>query len=291
MSWIKRILFQNIYPMIFVVGLVAATPELHSISTFFVEPTPIQPVQGGSGVGITVSGDSNTTGSRKTREAAKIQPIYVPQLVVHTANSYSKVCISYKTYDASNRYSYQVELSYAQLLWNRFLLRYQLCASNASPTSLSAYAVNVWSKTYMHYLSSPTFTIPPGFGLVGAPSYVVTKFPFSQIFSNITPYGELTITANASLQLNVSSINTYSQQGPSQTKSLGPFLSPGYPWPMGGIPIEWSNPGNYSLNASLLWKAHWSLDGQSGFFSPVTTSFEIPEFQVKSLQALRTIPS
>ncbi len=290
MSWLKRAILQSMSLALLIALTVGETHTLRVLPTQFAQPTPIQPIQGGSGIGVKVTGSSGSTRSTRSPQDTQIQPIYIPELVTHTANSYAKVCITYTTYTTSNIYDYQMELSYAQTLWSRLLARYQLCTSSSSAPSLSSYLTALWSKIYMHYLSPPTFVIPPGLGVVGVPSYVVTQFPLLQTFSDATPYGELVISASASIELTVTIQSTYDQQRSIGSQTLGPFTSPGYPWPTGGIVIDWSDPGTYTVAATLLWNARWSLDGQSGLFSPVTTSYEVPRFQVESLQALRMTP-
>ena len=290
MGSIKRAILQNIYLSLAISLLVVGSHTESVLPVLFVQPIPVQPVQGGSGIGVKVTGSSGTTGSDRSSKSTQVQPIYVPELVTHTGSSYSKVCIAYTIYRTSNTYDYQMELSYAQILWSRLLPHYQLCTSSTSTTSISSYLADLWSNTYMHYLSAPTFEIPPGFGVVGVPSYVVTRFPFVQTFSNATPYGELIISARASLDLTITQQSSYSTHGSMTPSTFGPFVSSGYPWPIGGVAIHWNSPGTYSVNASLLWTAKWSLDGQSGLFSPVTTSFSVPIFQVESLQALRMSP-
>jgi len=257
--------------------------QISESKVVLIQPNPISPVQGGTGVGVVLRGGS--TSSSTGSSTVGIPPIYLPKLITHTANSFSVDCITYSVYFAPSRYDYQVELTYAQDLWSALLPRYPMCRSTTSATTnLGAYINNIWTKTYMQNLPVPNVTIPPGFGVVGIPSYVVTHFPFTLLYRAFTPYGQLTISALGSLDLTTRP--TESSDG-GRIQSLGPFFTPLQPWPLGTAVLNWGQPGFDSITASLTWSARWQLDGESGYFAPVLRQYNISNFQVEALQAVR----
>lgn len=249
-------------------------------------PTSISPSQGGAEIGVSLSGSkkqSTRESTSTTSTQSSLQPVFIPYLIAHTGSSLGTVCIAYRTYRPTNASAYYSELSYAGQMWNALLRRYNLCNTTSTKASPKALVMSLWTRTYIHKLSFPLFTIPPNYGLLNMPSYVVTKMPFNISFSDNTPLGKLVINATAALTIQVT--NTTDRN----SYSVGKFNSPGFPYPNGTIPIRWQQAGKFDITGSLVWTSTWSLGSSvSGSFAPITLTSTIHDFPVIALQAVRT---
>lgn len=231
---------------------------------------------GGVHVGVTGAGSSGRNGAPRW----SLVTIYEPYLQLHSGTYLGLPCITYNTVQLPTGQAATATLSRATALWTVLLRSYPLCIATRSsgPSSPSTLATALWQDLYSHQLPTPALSIPPGYGILNVPSYVVTSMPFSTTFKDQTPVGVLTITASAQLSL---AVDGAPLQG-------GPYSSPGLPWPQGGISIAWTRSGMVEVTAVMSWEATWSLAGQIGHFAPVSTIGNNLVFNVKTLTAVRT---
>ncbi len=142
----------------------------------------------------------------------------------------------------------------------------------------SEVADSEWSTQLIKQLPIPLPTIPPGYGVVGITSYLLTGDVTHCSLSSSTPLGELTISAKSSFEVSFDGGDQYS----------GPFETSGAPWPIGGIDHMWLNPGTHSVVVLQNWTGNWFLDGQSGELPTLQTRGDIANYLVLGLVALRT---
>ncbi len=157
-----------------------------------------------------------------------------------------------------------------------------ICKSGGgSKTNLptpSEVADSEWSTQLVKQLPIPLPTIPPGYGVVGITSYLLTGDATHCSLSSSSALGELTISAKSSYEVSFDGGDQYS----------GPFQTSGAPWPLGGIDHMWLNPGARSVVVVQNWTGTWYLDGQSGQLPTLQTRGEIANYVVLGLVALRT---
>lgn len=242
------------------------------------------------GLTVVVTGSNHSSSGGSTRNGVPTygrlyETIYVPYLTFHSGRFLSRVCVAYRTVTMPAGEAATLERAYAASLWSRLLQSRERCQPlviAVSPPiiirpSAPSLAEELWSERYSHLLPTPGFSIPPGYGVVNIPSYVVTHGPSNVDFSNFTPLGSLTIVARG--------IYYVSQDGGQVFQ--GPF-SGGDAWPTGGISLSWPGPSSVDITLKEVWRAMWYLDGSSGTFSPVTTISSLDGFKVQSLSALST---
>jgi hypothetical protein len=213
--------------------------------------------------------------------------IYVPYLVTHTGTSLAHGCVAFQAVTMPVGESAALELAYATSEWNLLLARFPRCVplqtapvSGAPSLRPPQIAATIWNDTYVHQLPNPTSVIPPGFGVVNVPSYVVTEDPTTMRFVDDTPLGTLTIVATSTYQVDDAAGNP-----------ISPSASIGSPWPNGSLVVDWPAPGTYNSIVVQSWTAQWSLDGETGAFPPLSTTAPITNFAVRSLSAVRMLPN
>jgi hypothetical protein len=142
----------------------------------------------------------------------------------------------------------------------------------------SEVANSEWSTQLIKQLPMPSPTIPPGYGVVGITSYLLSGDSVHSSLSAASALGELTISATS----------TYSVSYDGGDQYFGPYQTTGAPFPVGGIDHMWLNPGPHSVIVLQNWTGTWYLDGQSGTLPTLQTRGEIANFLVTGLVALRT---
>ncbi len=138
-------------------------------------------------------------------------------------------------------------------------------------------AANWWSATGSKQLPAPVPWVAPGWALAGNPGFLVDRAPASRSFSVPFPgLGTLSVRASSVL---------YVDWGDGQTS--GPYQPPGLPWPSGAISHVWQQAGVYTVTVTQDWFATWSLAGESGYLSGLSTTAQLPSFQVRQLVSVR----
>lgn len=245
---------------------------------------------GGGGLTVVISGSNHGSSGGTTRQSGSSSGrsyviIYVPYLTFHSGRFLSRVCVAYRTVTMQSGEAANLERAYAASLWSRLLQSRERCQPlvvAVSPPiiirpSAPSIAEELWSERYSHLLPAPGFSIPPGYGVVNIPSYVVTQGAPIVDYSNFTPLGNLTIAARGTYYV--------SQDGGQYFQ--GPFAG-GDAWPIGGISLSWTRPSSANIVLKEVWTATWYLDGSSGAFLPVSTVSSLYGFKVQSLSALST---
>jgi hypothetical protein len=243
--------------------------------------TTITTGSGGGGIVVTINGGGGS--SQSGGGSPSTVTIFLPYLTFHAGNSLAQACVAVREITMTNSYAAQLELNTAQTLWARYSTLYARCTPTAvaapPPPSPSSVASSQWEQRFLHLLPTPTFSIPPGFGVVNLPSYLVTTGERTVTFSDATAIGTLSITATS----------TYSVSVDGGKSFQGPYLE-GEPWPIGGVTLQWHKPMETHVTLLQNWIAHWSLDGQGGSFPTVVTqtsqSFKVISLTALHLQAL-----
>ncbi|MGH9206688.1 MAG: hypothetical protein ACRD1G_09050 [Acidimicrobiales bacterium] len=160
--------------------------------------------------------------------------------------------------------------------WGVLLRHYTPCANTALPPP-SAIAASWWQVHGRNLLVGPQPRIVPGYALVGKLAYLEAGTQLSQSFGDITPLGTLDITAKGRLF-----VDWGDGGGPG-----GPYSSLGGPWPTGDITHAWDNAGHFTVTVEERWTAQWSLGGDTGDLTQLSTVGSIPAFEVRQLESIR----
>ncbi|MGC8465662.1 MAG: hypothetical protein ACP5O0_07000 [Acidimicrobiales bacterium] len=275
---VRSLLILTVAVAIVMDSLWSRSLPLRTVEPSILTGTTITTGSGNGGVSVTISGGStgSQSGSKGTTAPTTIT-IYVPFVTFHAGDSLASACVSYRTITMANSYAAQLELNNAQALWARYATLFQRCTPTqvaAAPPSPGTLASSMWQQRFEHLLPTPVFTIPPGFGVINIPSYLVTEGRDTVGFTDSTALGTLSIAASS----------TYSVSTDGGATFQGPFVH-GYPWPTGGITLRWQRAGNTTVMVRQDWMARWSLDGQSGSFPMVVTTTS-ENFHVATLTAL-----
>ena len=142
----------------------------------------------------------------------------------------------------------------------------------------SEVANSEWSMQLIKQLPTPSPAIPPGYGVVGITSYLLSGDSIHASLSAESVLGELAISATS----------TYSVSFDGGDQYFGPYQITGEPFPVGGIDHMWLNPGPHSIIVLQNWTGTWYLDGQSGSLPTLQTKGEVANFLVTGFIALRT---
>lgn len=141
-----------------------------------------------------------------------------------------------------------------------------------------AYAVQFWRTIP---LPVPRPQVPPGYAVTGKPAYLVTNGTLSPPeYVDNTPLGRLTIDATGQYRVDWGDANPPVWNGPYSTE--------GEPWPDGQITHTYDYTGTYTIQLEEDWTAVWHLAGATGTLAGLHTAADIPNFEVRQLQAVIT---
>ncbi len=129
----------------------------------------------------------------------------------------------------------------------------------------------------MDLLARPEPFIAPGFALAGNPAYLQAGLPMTETFSNETPLGTLNIVATAQVFVDWGDGSGWH----------GPFGTAGGPWPGGDLTHVWDLAGTYDVAVEATWTARWSLGGQQGTLTNLSTEGTLEGFPVRELESVR----
>jgi hypothetical protein len=172
--------------------------------------------------------------------------------------------------------------------WQTLVGNYLLCPAGqpaAAPPGApaapalppAALAGSFWTLHGADLLGRPAPSIAPGYALAGKLGYLETHAPTTRQFSNPTPLGPLTISAQGSFLVDWGDGGGW----------LGPYETAGAPWPDGQITHAWDDVGRYNVGVIEVWTATWSLAGTSGSLTALRTQGGLPQFEVRQLQSVR----
>lgn len=233
------------------------------------------------------SGSTTKTPSPKSfsSQIASLVEIFIPRLIMHGGNDLKFDCITYSTIHMITGTAASLELTYASNLWSQLLAHYRQCQVIESPTTqvhptiplaASSIANQLWSQQFAHQLPNPAFSVPPGYGIVHLPSYVVTSLPLVLTFVDPTAQGTLRISVHGLIYVSFDGGELWQ----------GPYSLNGLPYPNGLISHSWQSGGEHSIVVKVVWNALWFLEGQSGSLSLTTQTSST--FSVISLVSLRS---
>ena len=126
-------------------------------------------------------------------------------------------------------------------------------------------------------LPSPKPNIDPGYAVTGLKAYLETGNSRTHTFETIpTVLGPLSITATSSYTVNWGDGTT-----------TGPHASNGGRYPDGDITHVYRDAETVDVTVTQNWTAQWSLAGQSGTITGLSSRGELPNFVVREIQAVR----
>lgn len=171
-----------------------------------------------------------------------------------------------------------------QQSWLRIVARFRPCPATpaappaAVPPSPPLVAVESWIVEGSKELPRPDLQIAPGYGITGAPSYVVDTSPLAWSATVPTPIGPLVLRARGELTVSFG----------DGSAPVGPVSYPGRPWPATTETIThtWQATGTYTIQATVSWSGTWSLDNMNGVLPALVTRGEIPAFSVRQVVGL-----
>lgn len=166
--------------------------------------------------------------------------------------------------------------------WRDLLADYPMCApyrggpgpSVAPPGALAA---TWWQTQGEDRLARPEPWISPGYALAGQPGFLEARMSLAEDFANQTPLGTLLVLAKAELEVDWGDGSGWQ----------GPYDTPGGAWPSGTVTHVWDTVGSYDVTVLARWKASWSLAGQGGHLTGLSTEGSLAGFQVRQLVAVR----
>ncbi len=233
----------------------------------------------GGGMRSLKKGNSNSDSSRTVAPPSPSRPISLGKATVDVApNPCVLVSDTLKDPFGAN----VISLASAEVVQRYLVNIFGVCKSGSGravhiPTP-SEVADSEWSTQLIKQLPMPFPTIPPGYGVVGITSYLLSGDSRHASLSATSPLGELTISATS----------TYSVSFDGGYQYFGPFQVTGAPFPTGGIDHMWLKSGPHWVIVLQNWTGTWNLDGQSGTLPTLQTRGDIANFLVTGLVALRT---
>lgn len=126
-------------------------------------------------------------------------------------------------------------------------------------------------------LPEPQPNVDPGYAVTGLRAYLETGNSTTHTFPTIsTVLGPLSISATSTYTVNWGDGTT-----------TGPHSTSGGKYPNGTITHVYGNTGVVDITVTQNWTATWSLAGQSGTISGLSSSGTIDDFVVREIQASR----
>ena len=126
-------------------------------------------------------------------------------------------------------------------------------------------------------LPQPQPSIDPGYAVTGMKAYLETGNSTTHTFEPInTVLGPLTITATSTYTVNW-----------GDGEVTGPYSDSGGAYPNGRITHVYRHARAVDIVVTQNWTAEWSLAGQSGRISGLSSSGSLPDFDVREVQAVR----
>jgi hypothetical protein len=221
-----------------------------------------------------------------------LQPVaYAPYPAI--SNSTAPACryTAYRAFTASTQAEAVSEAnsfeenSSNQQSWLRIVGRFRPCPAappappTAVPPSPPVVAVESWIVEGSKELPRPVLRVAPGYGITGAPSYVVDTTPLAWSTTVPTPIGPLVLHAQGELTVSFG----------DGSAPVGPVPYPGRPWPATTKTIThtWQATGTYTIRATVSWSGTWSLDNMNGVLPALVTHGEIRGFSVRQVVGLQ----
>jgi hypothetical protein len=136
----------------------------------------------------------------------------------------------------------------------------------------SMVAARYWEQVA---LPVPKPAIAPGRAITGKLAFLETNGKVSDLYTNSTVFGPVTIRATGSYTVDWGDGTT-----------TGPHSFEGGAWPDGKITHQYIKVGAYNVVVTEKWTANWSLDGESGTLRTLQTSGRIDNFPVEQIQAV-----
>ncbi|MGI8683831.1 MAG: hypothetical protein ACR2MO_01790 [Acidimicrobiales bacterium] len=158
---------------------------------------------------------------------------------------------------------------------------FPLCPGETLPlTTPDIEAAKYWQVAGIDLLPKPAPRIAPGYMLAGKLAYLEANSQPAVHFEHPTPLGLLTIDATSALFVDWGDLF-------DRTRLDGPHAGPGGPWPDGTITHFWTDARTYDIRVEQRWSATWHLAGDGGSLVGLTTEGQLPDFEVRQLQAVR----
>jgi hypothetical protein len=264
-----------------------------------------QPSQGEYGYNITHSrtttkpgaGQGSTASVSSSPGSVGFYRSYVPPTAYAPypaiSNSTAPACryTAYRAFTASTQAEAVSEAnsfeenSSNQQSWLRIVGRFRPCPAappappTAVPPSPPVVAVESWIVEGSKELPRPVLRVAPGYGITGAPSYVVDTTPLAWSTTVPTPIGPLVLHAQGELTVSFG----------DGSAPVGPVPYPGRPWPATTKTIThtWQATGSYTIRATVSWSGTWSLDNMNGVLPALVTHGEIRGFSVRQVVGLQ----
>lgn len=233
---------------------------------------------------------SSASDGSSTRE--NLQPVaYAPYPAISNATSPACRYTAYRAFTASTQAEAVSEAnsfeedSSNQQLWLRIVGRFRPCPAAPAPPPTAVLpspplvAVESWIVEGSKELPRPDLRVAPGYGITGAPSYVVDTTPLAWSTTVPTPIGPLVLRAQGELTVSFG----------DGSAPVGPVPYPGRPWPATTETIThtWQATGTYTIRATVSWSGTWSLDHMNGVLPALVTHGEIRGFSVRQVVGLR----
>ena len=146
------------------------------------------------------------------------------------------------------------------------------CAGAPSPDAVA------YSFVHSEGAPNPQPHIAPGHAITGKTAYLETRGPPTHTQTFETVLGPLTITFAAQ--------DFTVDWGDGSGRDKGPFASPGKPYPDGQARHVYTHKGVVTVTVTQRWVANWSVGGEGGALE-VTSTGQIPNFELRQLQAVR----
>ncbi|HET7489942.1 MAG TPA: hypothetical protein VFJ85_18595 [Acidimicrobiales bacterium] len=199
-----------------------------------------------------------------------------PVLVVDPAGG--SFCIQvHRHYFATQREATEFQIK-QDTLWILYMIDYATCPSLGPVPGVPAVAASdFWHDIGEDWLPTPKPHIAPGYMLAGKRAYLETNAPTTAHFDHETPLGMLVIDATSKVWVD---------WGDAGGHFEGPKDGPGAPWPDGKITHFWTDLGRYDIRVQQRWTATWTLAGEHGQLTGLSTEGRIDDFEVKELQAI-----
>ena len=153
---------------------------------------------------------------------------------------------------------------------------YPLCAGTVAPVVTPALlASTFWGQVT---LPAPRPKVGPGRAIVGRDTFLEGAVDLRPTYTRATPLGSLTLSVTGTLHVT---------WGDGAATTAAPGESGG-PYPGGAVRHVYTRRGTVTVGVEATWTATWSLAGQGGTLTGLTTDGALPNLPVEEIQAVAT---